>query len=206
MQITDALEPSWKFALGARSRAPRRWTPTGSATVQKIRLPVETKDAIENSFDNNITYAKGSAVLHMIEHWVGHDKFMDAIRGYLAAHAWGNADAERLHCGAAPTLGAPAADVMRSFVDQPGVPIVSAALRCEGGAGKVTLTQKRFFNAADQPSAQPWKVPVCLKWQGGASCTLLDTATKEVALPACPTWLLANADAAGYYHVRYDAA
>ena len=47
---------------------------------------------------------------------------------------------------------------------------------------------------------------MCLKWQGGASCTLLDAATKEVTLPACPTWLVANADAAGYYHVRYDAA
>jgi aminopeptidase N len=103
-------------------------------------------------------------------------------------------------------LGAPAADVMRSFVEQPGVPIVSAQVRCDAGAAKVTLTQKRFFNAADQPSSQLWKVPVCLKWRDGATCTLLESATKEVALSSCPTWLMANADAAGYYHVRYDAA
>ena len=178
----------------------------GQAAVQKIRLPVETKDAIQNSFDNNITYAKGSAVLHMIEHWVGHDKFMDAVRGYLAAHAWGNADANEFIASLRQKLGAPAGDVMQSFVDQPGVPIVTAAVRCEGGAGKVTLSQKRFFNAADQDSASLWKVPVCLKWQGGTSCTLLDTRQKEVTLPGCPTWLEANADAAGYYHVRYDAA
>ncbi|HEY2745062.1 MAG TPA: ERAP1-like C-terminal domain-containing protein, partial [Polyangia bacterium] len=65
---------------------------------------------------------------------------------------------------------------------------------------------KRFFNAADRDSPSLWKVPVCLKWQGGASCTLLEARQKEVALPSCPTWLMANADAAGYYHVRYDAA
>ena len=205
MQMTDTLEPSWKFALG-RDPAAEAMSADGQPTVQKIRLPVETKDAIQNSFDNNITYAKGSAVLHMIEHWVGHDKFMGAIRAYLAAHAWGNADADEFVASLRQYLGAPAAEVMRSFVEQPGVPIVTVASRCENGAAKVTLTQKRFFNAADQDSPSLWKVPVCLKWQGGTSCTLLDARQKEVALPSCPTWLEANSDAAGYYHVRYDAA
>jgi len=204
-EITDALEPSWKYAL-TRDDGADAMHADGQPTVQRISLPVETKDAIQNSFDNSITYAKGAAVLNMIEHWVGRDKFMGAIRGYLAAHAWGNADANEFMAALRSSLGAPAADVMRSFVEQPGVPIVSAELACDGGKGKVTLTQKRFFNAADQPSKQLWKVPVCLKWQDGGSCTLLDAATKEVALPACPKWLLANADAAGYYHVRYDKA
>jgi aminopeptidase N len=204
-EITDALEPSWKYALGRDDAAGAMYA-DGQPTVQAISLPVETKDAIQNSFDNNITYAKGSAVLNMIEHWVGRDKFMGAIHGYLAAHAWGNADANEFIAALRSSLGAPAAEVMRSFVEQPGVPIVSAQLRCEGGAGKVTLTQKRFFNGGDQPSPQLWKLPVCLKWQDGGSCTLLDAATKEVALPSCPKWLLPNADAAGYYHVRYDKA
>ena len=167
VQITDALEPSWKFDARPRSGRRARCSPTDRPTVQKIRLPVETKDAIQNSFDNNITYAKGSAVLHMIEHWVGHDKFMAAIRDYLGVHAWGNADADEFIASLRQNLGAPAAEVMQSFVDQPGVPIVTAAVRCEGGAGKVTLSQKRFFNAADQDSPSLWKVPVCLKWQGG---------------------------------------
>ena len=205
-EITDALEPSWKYALTRDDAADAMYS-DGQPTVQKISLPVETKDAIQNSFDNNITYAKGAAVLSMIEHWVGHDKMMGAIRGYLGAHAWGNADAGDFAAALRSSLGAPAAEVMRSFIEQPGVPIVSAEVRCEGGAAKVTLTQKRFFNAADQPSKQTWKVPVCLKWrQSGTSCTLLDAATKEVSLPSCPTWLMPNADAAGYYHVRYDAA
>ena len=104
----------------------------------------------------------------MIEHWVGKPKFMGAIRGYLAAHAWGNADADEFIASFRTDLGAPAAEVMQSFIDQPGVPIVSAAVRCEGGVGKVTLSQKRFFNAADQPPSL-WKVPVCMKWQGGGA-------------------------------------
>jgi aminopeptidase N len=173
--------------------------------VQKVRLPVESKDAIQNSFDNDITYSKGASLLRMLEHWVGEEKFMRAIRGYLAAHAWGNADAVEFVASLRQSLGAPAAEVMMSFVEQPGVPIVAAKVRCDAGKGAVTLTQKRFFNSADQPSKALWKIPVCMKWDGGSSCTLFDTATKEVALPSCPTWLVANADAAGYYHVHYDA-
>ena len=205
LEMTDSLEPSWKFALGHDPAAGAMFA-DGQTTVQKIRLPVESKDAIQNSFDNSITYAKGESVLMMIEHWVGHEKFMGAIRGYLAAHAWGTADADEFIASLQRALGAPAAEVMKSFVDQPGVPIVTAALRCDGGAGKVTLSQKRFFNGGDQPSKAQWKMPVCLKWSGGTSCTLFDAPTKEVSLPSCPTWLMANADAAGYYHVRYDAA
>ena len=205
MEITDALEPSWKWVLGRDPGAGAMFA-DGQPTVQKIRLPVESKDAIQNSFDNSITYAKGEAVLAMIEHWVGREKFMGAIRGYLAAHAWKTADADEFIAALGTALGAPAAAVMKSFVEQPGVPIVTAQLRCDGGAGKVTLSQKRFFNGGDQPSTAQWKVPVCMKWDGGTSCTLLDAPTKEVALTSCPTWLMANADAAGYYHVRYDAA
>jgi aminopeptidase N len=93
---------------------------------------------------------------------------------------------------------------MSSFVEQPGVPIVSAELRCDGKP-RVRLSQRRFFNAADRPSDATWRVPVCMKWDGGRTCALLDAPSKEVALPSCPTWLMLNEDAAGYYHSRYDA-
>ena len=205
-EITDALEPAWKFTLGRDVGAMYGAMATdGEPSAQKIRLPVETKDAIANSFDNEITYYKGMSVLHMLEHWVGQAKFMHAMRKYLAAHAWGNADADDFLATLRTELGAPVADVMRSFIDQPGVPIVSAAVRCDGGKARVTLSQKRFFTAGDRPSTQSWHVPVCLKWDGGRTCALLDTPEKEVTLTSCPRWLVANADGAGYYHTRYDA-
>ena len=128
-------------------RRPRRWTPTGSRRCRRSACPSRRKDAIQNSFDNGITYAKGAAVLHMIEHWVGHDKFMGAIRGYLAAHAWGNADADEFLAALRQSLGAPAAEVMRSFVEQPGVPIVTARAalrrrRRQGDADAEALLQR----------------------------------------------------------------
>lgn len=204
-RVTDALEPGWKFSLGRDVGGMQRaMAADGQPTVQKIRLPVETADAIQSSFDNEITYAKGQAVLHMIEHWVGEPRFLQAIRKYLSAHAWGNADANDFFAALRTELGAEAASVMQSLVEQPGVPIVSAAQRCDGGKARITLTQKRFFTAGEQPSAQVWHLPVCMKWDGGRSCVLLDAPVKEVSLPTCPRWLLLNEDGAGYYHSRLD--
>jgi aminopeptidase N len=204
-KITDALEPSWKISL-SRDNAAHAMRADGQPTVQAVRLAVESKDGIANAFDNNITYDKGEALLHMLEHWVGEARFLDALHGYLAAHAWGNADADDFMAALQKSLGPAPAEVMRSFIEQPGLPIVTAKLHCDGGAGKVTLSQQRFFNAGPRSSPAVWKVPVCLRWQDGGTCELLDKREKEVALPVCPAWLATNADGAGYYRVRYDAA
>src|SRR5215510_1879509 len=132
-KITDAVEPGWKFRLGRDvGMTAGAMASDGQPTAQKIRLPVEDRDAVQNSFDSNITYAKGAAVLSMIEHWVGEPRFMAAIRHYLRAHAWGVADEEDFAKSLRADLGAPAAEVMASFVDQPGVPIIGAEVHCDG--------------------------------------------------------------------------
>jgi aminopeptidase N len=204
--ITDALEPGWKFTLGrdVGNKAYAMWV-DGQPTAHKIHLPVESKDDIQNSFDNAITYDKGQAVLDMIEHWVGEAKFMGAIRSYLRTHAWGNATEGDFVAALRTQLGAQAADVMTSFVEQPGVPIVTVAPSCDGGKARVRLSQQRFFAAGERPSPSLWKLPVCMKWDGGRTCTLLEQREQEVALPSCPKWLMANEEGAGYYRVRYDA-
>src|SRR4030088_863730 len=44
----------------------------------------------EVNFDG-ITYAKGASVLKQLVAYVGRENFLDAVRKYFAAHAWGNA-------------------------------------------------------------------------------------------------------------------
>ena len=38
-------------------------------SARKIRQPIESKDDINNAFDN-ITYSKGAAVIGMFENWM----------------------------------------------------------------------------------------------------------------------------------------
>ena len=153
-KITDALEPAWKFTLGRDVGAmARAMDADGQPTAQKIRLPVETKDAIQNSFDDDITYFKGHVgAAHDRALGRANAKFLDAIRTYLGAHAWGNADADEFIAGAARGAGRAGgggdAVVRRSAgrADRVGE-------RCAATAGAgVLLSQKRFFNAGDRPS------------------------------------------------------
>ena len=67
---------------------------------------------------------------------------------------------------------------MPTFVDQPGVPLVSVALGCDGGRGTATLTQERY--SADPQDTSPtsnqlWQIPVCMRLPSGKTvCDLLD--------------------------------
>ena len=46
--------------------------------------------AVEVNFDG-ITYAKGASVLKQLVAYVGRENFLDGVRKYFGAHAWGNA-------------------------------------------------------------------------------------------------------------------
>src|SRR5205807_8142275 len=101
-----------------------------------------------------------------------------------------------------------------TFLNQPGVPLVSATLNC--GAGKpasLALTQERYLPLGSSGSAkQQWQVPVCVRWSAaggktGHDWTLMTEpqATIPLAeLAGCPTWVDANTDALGYYRVAYQ--
>src|SRR5262249_60373109 len=54
-------------------------------------------------------------------------------------------------------------DLIRSFIDQPGVPLVSARAACDAGAPPaIELRQRRFVPAGLLAPPQRWKIPVCV--------------------------------------------
>jgi cytosol alanyl aminopeptidase len=170
---------------------------------RKIRQSIEVREDVENAFDS-ITYDKGGAVLTMFETWLGEEGFRDGVRRYLKRHAFGNATAEQFFdalADADPSL----AKGFASFVEQPGVPLVSMRLEC-ASRPVLHLTQERYLPAAkEQGRAQSWIAPVCMRLDGQASdkpfCTVLRNRTEKVQLPvnSCPAWILPNPQGAGYF-------
>lgn len=170
---------------------------------RKIRQPIEVREDVENAFDS-ITYDKGGAVLTMFETLLGEDGFRDGVRRYLQRHAFGNATAEQFFdavSDADPTL----ARGFASFVEQPGVPLVSMRLDCTSRP-TLHMTQERFLPAAKaQGKRQSWIAPVCMRIDGQEGdkpfCTLLQNTTQKVQLPinSCPAWILPNPQGAGYF-------
>ncbi len=59
-------------------------------STHPIAADIGDIEAVEVNFDG-ITYAKGASVLKQLVAYVGRENFLDGVRKYFAAHAWGNA-------------------------------------------------------------------------------------------------------------------
>jgi aminopeptidase N len=97
---------------------------------------------------------------------------------------------------------------MASFVQQPGVPLVSVAASCKNNKTDVTLAQRRFFDDCSSFEAgakEKWEIPVCLKNAQGKHCQLLKEKTQTFSLEGCSSWLFANVDSDNYYRTEYSA-
>jgi alanyl aminopeptidase len=177
------------------------------ANARAVRQPVSTTSEIEEAFDG-ISYAKGAAVLSMVEHWLGPDTFQRGVREYLKAHAWKNATSEDLLTALDRASGRNVTGMAATFLDRPGVPTVSVKATCAAGKVTLDLAQSAWhpLGVAAKPSDDvPWSVPFCVREAGGNdTCSDLATARASIGLAgdaktACPAWVYPNAGAAGYY-------
>jgi alanyl aminopeptidase len=206
-KVMNRWKPEWKDAVERAADRSGAMSMDALVTARRIRQPILTNDDIVNAFDT-ITYQKGAAVIAMFEGWVGEEGFRKGIQNYLKSYAWGSATADDFVAAIAEATKTPAVvPAFRSFLDQPGVPLLTAELRCAGGAPKVLLSQKRFLPTGSSGSSQEtWRVPVCARTgEPGAAttCTLLTEVSGTLELPgACPARVLANAGN-GYYRVLY---
>jgi alanyl aminopeptidase len=177
--------------------------------ARSIRQPIVDGGDVLNAFDG-ITYSKGAGVVRMVEAWLGRDAFREGVRAYLREHAHGNAETADLLRALARVSGQPVDEVLRTWLDQPGLPVVTARLSADGLS--VDLEQRRYL-PDDAASDAWWHIPMGLRFgtaDGAVHTTtvLLTTRRARFVLPtAAPaTWLHPNADEAGYYHWMVDAA
>jgi aminopeptidase N/puromycin-sensitive aminopeptidase len=194
--------PHWGFEQDAAMDKNRTMDEDAGRTTRPIRARAETPAEIDEMFDD-IAYGKAGEVIAMVENWVGEETFRKGVQAYVAAHEYGNATAEDFWNAQSTVSGLPVDSVMRSFVEQPGVPLVT--LTSEGT--NVGVTQRRFLlsGAANGTSevggaGEMWTIPVCRK---SASCQLLTPQTRELHAGAAEQFLYANAGDKGYYRTEY---
>jgi len=209
-KIVGRLWPQWGNSLSVQQARSDVMSGDGLISARKIHQPIDSKHDIANAFDQ-ITYTKGGAVLATFENWVGEETFRRGVRRYLEDHAWGNATADDFLAAMNAESGRDMATPFSTFLDQPGVPIVSLSLKCEPGKKpKLVLAQQRYLPLGSKGSTQQsWQIPICARYGTGASearqCLLLTTASAEVPLQgqSCPSWVMADS-ADGYYRVALE--
>jgi len=172
-------------------------------TTHPIQTPVENDARAMDVFDA-VTYAKGAAVLRMLEGYLGEDVFRAGVRGYVRAHRFSNTTtADFWH----HLSGASRQDIgklVAGWTEQPGYPVVKVLQRCENGAAVVTLAQERFTLNDPKAPALTWNVPVILADEAGTRRTaLLERDPQELRFGRCGA-MLANAGDTGYYRSQYD--
>ena len=113
-----------------------------------------------------ITYLKGGAVLGMFESWLGEDGFRAGIRTHMQRFPHGVADVEDFMASLARGSGRPdVVPAFRSFIDQPGVPLVTAKLECGAEGAVLAVSQSRYLPVGSRGDPQrTWQLPVCVRY------------------------------------------
>jgi len=207
-KILEEWQPSWDEATERVASRSRGMAADSLTTARRIRQPITSYDDIENAFDG-ITYGKGAAVLSMFEAWIGPATFRKGVHRYLSSHPYGNAGAADFLSALDAETGGTAGAAFSTFLDQPGVPLVTARLTCSGGTARLDLSQRRFLPVASTGAAkETWQIPVCVRWGGsepGRACQLIKAEAATIPFPgSCPAWVDANDGASGYYRVLYE--
>jgi len=209
-RVAAELEPEWAMDLERVSDRAYALESDSLSTARQIRQPIESREDIDEAFDA-ITYYKGKAVLEMFESWLGEETFRLGVNAYLEEHAWGTATSRDLVEALSRAAGRDLVPTFSSFLDQVGVPLVSARLACD--PRPAVLLEQEPYRALGSPAplGDPhWQVPVCAVAGDGdrrqRACRLLadDRATLRLDEGGCPDWVLPNADMRGFYRVALD--
>jgi aminopeptidase N len=216
-QLTDAWRPEMRAELEDFAWLGRVMDLDALDAARRVRQPVQTSYQAEEAFDA-ITYSKGAAIIGMVRHFVGDEAFRNGIKSYLGRYAGGHAGADDLFRALGDAAQRDVAGVAGSFVDQPGVPLVTVGVSCQGARGRIELAQRRYRSAPRAPEAALWKVPVCIRYgaelpaaaasgalaESESRCVLMDQRESAIDVDECPAWVLPNDDYRGYY--RYALA
>ena len=207
--VLAIMEPENNHELAAVADGLRAMGLDSLKGVRAVAEPISRNEDVRNAYDA-ITYSKGQSVIRMIDTYFGPEVLRPALGRYIARFADGEADSARFYDAIGEASGEPAiGEVFRSFVTQPGVPVVTARPVCGVGIAKIEFTQARYrpIGSKIQPGAS-WSIPVCAAWQDGANtgevCTLLrgPKRTVDVQGAICPDVIVPNAKGSGYY--RFD--
>jgi aminopeptidase N len=204
---TAARYPKWHWWEQEDESKERALAADARATSHAIEQHVTDELQAANSFDSDITYSKGEALLRMLEAYIGEDVFRQGIRAYMKSLAYSNAAAADLWNALGSASGKNVPAVAAQWIEKPGFPLVSVTAACDASGNRsVALRQKRFLLNGGSANAAEWQVP--LRIRAGAAAprnVLLDTPDQKIEAGRCDEALSVNADAVGYYRVQYDA-
>ncbi|EER05229.1 Puromycin-sensitive aminopeptidase, putative [Perkinsus marinus ATCC 50983] len=158
---TDALQPElgvWNMYISD--------TLDGALTVDGLRsshpivVHLDSAEEAEQVLDY-ISYRKGSAVVRLLWSYVGGEKFQKALQLYMRKHRYGNATTDDLWKAVEGVSGQPVKEMMDSWTDQMGYPVLEVGPRDSNGNCRVA--QSWFLSdgsVKEGDEEKKWVVPI----------------------------------------------
>jgi aminopeptidase N len=204
---TAARNPKWRWWEQEDESKESAMAADARATSHAIEQHVTDELQAAESFDSDITYSKGEALLRMLEAYIGEDVFREGIRSYMMSRAYSNAAAADLWNALGHASGKNVPAVAAQWIEKPGFPLVQVTAACDSSGNRsITLSQKRFLLNGGSANGVLWQVPLRIRSGTAAPRNVLfDTQEQKTAAGRCDEALSVNADAVGYYRVQYDA-
>ena len=186
------------------------WGSTGSAMARDALLEnfaIEIpggEHVVINVSTAPIIYSKGGSILRQVEGYIGAENFQKGLQDYLKTYEYDNAASHNLWDAFEQTSEQPIGDMMKSWIEQPGFPMISVKKK----GNKLHLAQQRFsYLPAD--SEQQWQIPITIQFYSGTkrserSTFLMNTTNHEIELPEQADAYKVNDQQTGFYIVHYQ--
>ncbi|BDR57839.1 M1 family metallopeptidase [Xylocopilactobacillus apicola] len=153
----DALKPDWQtWELFQTAEVPASLQRDAIDGVQAVHVQVEDPAEIDSIFDGAIVYAKGARMLVMVRSLIGDEALRAGLKKYFSAHKFNNATGKDLWAALADASGLDVGEIMNSWLEQPGYPVVKANVV----NGDLILTQQQFFIGEGKDAGRLWQIPL----------------------------------------------
>jgi len=193
LKCVDAFRADWKRWLTFAHFRAQSMDVDGLSATRPVEFPVVSPEEANAMFDT-LTYGKGSAVLRMLEQYLGEETFRNGIRRYLKTHAYSNTDTDDLWAALEAESGEPVGDLMSGWIYQGGYPQIDVS--SSGDTYRLEQRHFRFLEAGDSQ----WQVPVL--YRSGSEEGRVIVGAEAVELPAGDGFLL-NRGGNGFYRINY---
>ncbi|WP_429971691.1 M1 family metallopeptidase [Fructilactobacillus sp. Tb1] len=154
----DALNPEWNvWELFQMSDVPAALKRDATDGVQSVHVDVNNPAEIDSLFDSAIVYAKGARMLVMVRALIGDKALREGLKNYFAEHQYGNSTGADLWNALGEASGINVGEIMKSWLEQPGYPVVTAKVN---DAGQLVLHQQQFFIGGGEDQGRTWQIPL----------------------------------------------
>mmetsp|Transcript_85496 Transcript_85496/g.147813 ORF Transcript_85496/g.147813 Transcript_85496/m.147813 type:complete len:889 (-) Transcript_85496:87-2753(-) len=183
---SDKLHPEWNIwetYVGVEQQRALQLDALRSS--HPIQVPIKEAEEVEEVFDA-ISYCKGGSVVRMIYAVLGEEKFQEGLKLYFSRHQFGNTETIDLWNAWKDVSGKPIDQMMGSWTEQMGFPLLKVLNDPSDGSDAVEVEQCWFLadgsiQAGDDSKA--WFTPVLMgSDKGTAPVTFMEPPSKKQKL------------------------